>query len=124
MKRGGIQTPTPKNKPPEGSKSEMRKEEKEPALQQARHIPFLTHEEATGSPGKDPVPQQKNKGPGVEALLWHLYFRNTRRDPKETGRAQSRAQGDKKRMQQKNKKASALKVSQAGHCNWGEHRKK
>lgn len=68
----------------------MGEEEKEPPLQQALHIPSFTHEEATGPPGKDPVPKKNNKGPGVEALFWHLYFRNTRRDPKETGRAQSR----------------------------------
>lgn len=51
----------------------MEEEEKEPALRQEFHIPSFTHED----PGKDPVPQSKNKGAGVEAPRW--------RDPKEIG---------------------------------------
>lgn len=103
-KGGKIQSPTATNKLPESSKTETEEEEKEPALRQALHIPSFTHEEATGPPGKDPVPQNRNKGAAMKALLWCLYFRDTGRDPEEIGRAQSRVQGEKKRVQQRNKK--------------------
>lgn len=93
----------------------MEEEEKEPALQQELYILSFTQEEATGPPGKDPAPQNKNKGAGVEALLWHLYCRNTRRDPKETGRAQSQPKVTRNKCSKKNK--SVLKVPQAGYCN-------
>lgn len=82
--------------------------------------PPLPMKKQTGSPGKDPVPKKRNKGAGVEAPLWHLYFRNTSRDPKETVRAQSRGP----RWQECSKKKKCLVSIPSRTLQLGETQKK
>lgn len=67
-----IQTPTPTNKPPEGSKAGMGEEEKEAAFWQTLHIPSFTREEATGSfrKGSGPTEKEQRSWCGSTALMF------------------------------------------------------